>query len=91
MPVACHPVRYSGSLYLTATELGKQGVAGQSKRGYCKVASFFRAWKFVDSVQTIKMLPYMPDMPGATIHNNEKIEIFKYLQDIYILWRILYI
>ena len=28
MPVACHLVRYSGSLYLTATGLGKQGVAG---------------------------------------------------------------
>ena len=88
MPVACHPVRYSGFAVFHCDRPGRIGSCRLEQERLLQGSLFFRAWKFVDYVQTNKMLPYMP---GATIHNNEKIEIFKYLQDIYILWRILYI
>ena len=88
MPVACHPVRYSGFAVSDCDRPGQARCCRLEQERLLQGSLFFRAWKFVDYVQTNKMLPYML---GATIHNNEKIEIFKYLQDIYILWRILYI
>ena len=53
MPVACHPVRYSGFAVSDCDRPGQARCCRLEQERLLQGSLFFHAWKFVDSVQTL--------------------------------------